>query len=235
MSVEIFYFHQLAIIKTCPTPSCPPGFTIKQVPRNTTTSKTTAMFQQSPDKYTQANKHYNTTTSAYSSLSKPKHIEKIRDDECIEFKCIPEKPKPTDPMVPAKPIKCPKEECPRGYDVVLDNDIQSMVAGKCAKFTCEPQLQEDAVCNITGRTFNTFDGTEFKYDICNHVLARDLIYESWIISSKIIYLSNYTIFNMLLFYCLQLLKTAASAVLSAIKRLLFVIVWSIRPFVYSQI
>lgn len=163
-------FLFVAIITTCPKASCPPGFTIKHVPRNATVPKTTPMFQQSPDKY------------------KPKPKETIRDDECIEFKCIPENPKP-DPKSPAKPIKCPKEECPHGYDVVLDNDLQSMAAGKCAKFTCEPQLKEDVVCNVTARTFNTFDGTEFKYDICNHVLARDLISENWIVSSKELFIS----------------------------------------------
>lgn len=156
----------LAIVKTCPTPSCPPGFNIKQVPRNATAPKTTAMFQRSSEK------------------SKP--TETIVEDACIEFKCIPEKPKPINPKNPVKLVKCPKEECPRGYDVVLDNDLQSMAAGKCAKFTCEPQLKEDAICNVTARTFNTFDGTEFKYDICNHVLARDLVSENWIISSKLI-------------------------------------------------
>lgn len=35
---------------------------------------------------------------------------------------------------------------------------------------------------MTGRTFNTFDGTEYKYDICNHVLARDLHSDDWDVS-----------------------------------------------------
>lgn len=143
------------------------------------------MFQRSTDQLTNLKSKNGSASSTYSTnLSKPKQIETIPNDECIEFKCIPEKPKPIDPKNP-KPIVCPKAECARGYDVVLDNDLQSMTSGKCAKFTCEPELKDDVVCNVTARTFNTFDGTDFKYDICNHVLARDLIAENWIISSKI--------------------------------------------------
>lgn len=33
--------------------------------------------------------------------------------------------------------------------------------------------------SVTGRTFNTFDSTGFKYDICNHLLARDIADEKW--------------------------------------------------------
>lgn len=35
------------------------------------------------------------------------------------------------------------------------------------------------MCNVTGRTFATFDGTEFKYDICNHLIARDTLDQKW--------------------------------------------------------
>lgn len=47
------------------------------------------------------------------------------------------------------------------------------------RFSCEPITDNDAVCNVTGRTFNTFDSTEFKYDICNHLLARDVGDAKW--------------------------------------------------------
>lgn len=52
------------------------------------------------------------------------------------------------------------------------------------RFTCRPLPPPEAVCNITGRTFNTFDNTEYKYDICNHIIARDLINDEWEISLK---------------------------------------------------
>ncbi|CRK93314.1 CLUMA_CG006855, isoform A [Clunio marinus] len=55
---------------------------------------------------------------------------------------------------------------------------------ECAKFSCEAAAVNDAVCNVTGRTFNTFDFTEFKYDICNHLLARDAADEKWNVIMK---------------------------------------------------
>lgn len=48
-----------------------------------------------------------------------------------------------------------------------------------SRFTCEPIIENDAVCKVTGRTFNTFDSTEFKYDICSHLLARDVTDAKW--------------------------------------------------------
>jgi len=52
------------------------------------------------------------------------------------------------------------------------------------RYTCEPPPQNDAICNATGRTFTTFDGTEFKIDICNHILARDLSDDAWTVVRK---------------------------------------------------
>lgn len=40
-------------------------------------------------------------------------------------------------------------------------------------------MENDAECNATGRTFTTFDGTVFKYDICSHLLARDTQDKKW--------------------------------------------------------
>lgn len=51
-------------------------------------------------------------------------------------------------------------------------------------YSCYPPPIPDSVCNVTGRTFNTFDDTEFKYDICNHILARDLQNDEWDVSCK---------------------------------------------------
>ena len=77
-------------------------------------------------------------------------------------------------------VKCPEPECPKGYEVVLDVAQPQ----RCAKYKCEPLPQKDVVCNVNGRTFNTFDETEFKYDICNHLLVRDLVEQKWSISSE---------------------------------------------------
>lgn len=52
------------------------------------------------------------------------------------------------------------------------------------RFTCEPIPQKDAICNVTGRIINTFDGTEIKFDICSHILARDIVKEKWAVICK---------------------------------------------------
>lgn len=55
---------------------------------------------------------------------------------------------------------------------------------KCPEYTCEQRHIPDGKCNVTGRTFDTFDGTEYKYDICDHVLAQDMISSQWQIKCK---------------------------------------------------
>lgn len=143
-----------------------------------------AMFQQSvktksPTKNIKR-AHKKPSYNEVSALAVPKKLEDTTEEECIEFICLPEKPV-SGSMDPEKVVKCPDPECPKGYEVLLGNDLNLL--GKCAKYTCEPVLQKDSVCNVTGRTFDTFDGTEFKYDICNHVLARDLTADKWSIIS----------------------------------------------------
>lgn len=52
------------------------------------------------------------------------------------------------------------------------------------RYSCYPKPPPEAVCYVTGRTFNTFDNTEFKYDICNHVIGRDLDQDEWDVALK---------------------------------------------------
>lgn len=126
-----------------------------------------------------------------SNLPSPPVTDKFTE-ECIEFVCIPERPV-VDPVYPDI-IRCPEPECPKGYDIVMDNQLPGKDLSMCAKYTCEPVPLNDVVCNITGKTFSTFDGTEFKYDICNHLLARDLVDDNWSIKS------NINAFHMRAFY-----------------------------------
>lgn len=129
--------------------------------------------------------------SYQSTLPIPENIERDLEDECIEYICIPSKPKAPLSKEPEKPIKCPEPECQKGYNIIMESGILPGIAGNCAKYSCEPIPRQDVVCNITGRTFSTFDGTEFKYDICNHLLARDLVADKWSITSKF-FRSNFT-------------------------------------------
>lgn len=124
-----------------------------------------------------------------TELPMPSDINEKHIEICPEFICIPEKPI----NVPEKEhIKCPEPECPKGYEIIFDN-ILSKLPNECVKFRCEESAQKDSVCNITGRTFNTFDGIEFKYDICNHLLARDLVNQKWSVNGR--YLNLYALSN----------------------------------------
>lgn len=173
-----------AIIKTCPEPKCPPGFLIKENPNKKSEPRMSPMFKTSQKTTTSTTKGGTKKTSKHnydSFLPTPPVVE---TEECIEFICIPERPViPPDPLFPDI-IRCPEPECPKGYDVVMDNQLPGKDYSQCAKYSCEPVPLNDAVCNVTGRTFSTFDGTEFKYDICNHLLARDFVEDNWSVTSK---------------------------------------------------
>lgn len=109
------------------------------------------------------------------SISKIRR-QKYNDDEekCIEFICVPSSktPPPSDKLI------CPEPKCPPGYNLILD---QVANPKQCTTFDCQPQRLRDSICNVTGRTFNTFDNIEYKYDICSHVLAREVSSGNWTI------------------------------------------------------
>ncbi|KAG4071830.1 hypothetical protein HA402_005991 [Bradysia odoriphaga] len=163
--------EKVTIIKTCPEPKCPPGFNIKESGAKQTKQKMSPMFQTS--------QRTTKTTSTGGVKTSTKKSQSVDDDleECIEFICIPERPTPSPGRVIPEKIICPEPECPKGYEIVMDNHVLGQDV--CAKYSCELMPLEDAVCNVTGKTFSTFDETEFKYDICDHILARDLVNDYW--------------------------------------------------------
>lgn len=111
--------------------------------------------------------------------------EKLVEEEevCPKFQCVLDKTAPA--YARSTELKtCPKAACPLGYSPEFEvSQIFSKKHG-CPKYTCKPPPPPDAICNVTGRTFNTFDNTEFKYDICTHVLVRDLEKDEWEIACK---------------------------------------------------
>lgn len=113
--------------------------------------------------------------------------QRYQDDEekCVEFICVPL-------QVPSKnqtqAVKCPTPKCPPTYNLIVAKVNNPKI---CPTFDCEPERQMDAICNVTGRTFNTFDNIEYKYDICSHVLARDFLSTNWTIVCKYEVLSYY--------------------------------------------
>lgn len=171
--------------KVCKEPTCPPGFKLV-IGHQDKHNPDRIQF----DKSTEDNDGYNPLmdvrmgysheeTDKYDiDLPRPGAV-RPTDDDCIQFDCIPVKPTIDEPDYSLKPV-CAEPACPKGYEVVIDTKS----IANCAKYKCEPLPQNDAVCDVTGRTFNTFDNTTFKYDICNHVLARDLVGNKWSVSSE---------------------------------------------------
>lgn len=102
-------------------------------------------------------------------LPKPQKL--LEGELCQEFTCVAVE-------------ECTVPKCPPKYTLQVVTE-KNNIKLKCPIYTCIPPALPHATCNITGRTFHTFDGTEFKYDICNHILARDLENDNWDISGKI--------------------------------------------------
>ncbi|RZF42331.1 hypothetical protein LSTR_LSTR016166 [Laodelphax striatellus] len=90
-------------------------------------------------------------------------------ERCPEYECVPIK---EDNKVCVTPV------CTEGYDLVEVESV-SQTQDSCPKYICKLTPLPDARCNITGRTFNTFDGLEFKYDVCDHVLAQSMTDANW--------------------------------------------------------
>ncbi|XP_050302983.1 hemocytin [Anthonomus grandis grandis] len=178
--------------EVCPEVKCQPGYKVvqetdvEQIATNTYLSP--LLSQNGLKKKTQstyswrkfvAKSDVKSHNSKKQLLSKP--LVPVKEELiCPVYKCVINKP-PTSYNHTTE--ECPKINCPPGFIPVLDgnNDYNSKL---CPVASCYPQPLPDAICNITGRTFNTFDDTEFKYDICNHVIARDLQSSEWQVSLK---------------------------------------------------
>lgn len=65
-----------------------------------------------------------------------------------------------------------------------------VVLSACPRYVCRPP-RETASCRVSGRTFVTFDGVEYKYDICDHILAADLDSGEWNIAGAIVFLLSF--------------------------------------------
>ncbi|CAH0555060.1 unnamed protein product [Brassicogethes aeneus] len=108
-----------------------------------------------------------------------KETVQIEEVVCKEYKCVSTKLPPK--FIHTKE-ECPPITCQPSYIAVFD--IKQTLNNDCPKYSCHPPPPPDAICNITGRTFNTFDNTEYKFDICNHVIARDLDNDDWEVALK---------------------------------------------------
>nr|CAD7570854.1 unnamed protein product [Timema californicum] len=171
---------------TCPTPSCPPGYEPRMISGDKYTNLET-MEETKTYKYSGVKKGATKTRSRGTKTIKggrgstdrklPKP-QKFVSNECPKYECNfkPEEFPPT---------SCPPPQCPDEYTVMeLEGVKVSYGRNACPRYKCVPPPPPPAVCNITGRTFNTFDGTEYKYDACHHLLARDRDDGLWEIAIK---------------------------------------------------
>lgn len=169
-------------VKKCPIVECQPGYKRREIKTHTKSYLSPMILMaKSGSKST----FKGIKASGVKGVKKPnlqKPIVPIQSDEpiCKEYKCVSNKPPPK--FIHTKE-ECPPVVCQHNYVPVFDIQIGKKTK-ECPRYSCYPPPEPDAVCNVTGRTFNTFDETEFKYDICNHVLARDLQNEEWDVSLK---------------------------------------------------
>ncbi|KAM3961249.1 LOW QUALITY PROTEIN: hemolectin [Aphomia sociella] len=94
---------------------------------------------------------------------------------CPQFKCVPRLP-PMRPGAKPEPRECSAPACPPHYALRIDTTSTGDV---CPQYVCVPPPERPVFCNMTGRTFTTFDGAEYKYDVCFHILARDNKFDAW--------------------------------------------------------
>lgn len=122
-----------------------------------------------------------TTSAFYDSVKEFLPIPEIHDtfnkiEQCAEFICLP-----IPPGGDGRNFICQLPKCPDTYEVELDNSDTK--PGECQKYSCVLRSIRDNVCEISGKSITTFDGTEFKYETCSHILARDVAKLQWIVSS----------------------------------------------------
>nr|XP_053625822.1 hemocytin isoform X2 [Plodia interpunctella] len=109
------------------------------------------------------------------TLAKPTITNHSQPAVCPQFKCVPKLPPPPKPGLPPAARVCATPACPPRYSLKLDG----IADDQCPQYVCAPPAERPAWCNVTGRTFNTFDGAEYKYDVCFHILARDNKFDAW--------------------------------------------------------
>ncbi|XP_039283049.1 LOW QUALITY PROTEIN: hemocytin [Nilaparvata lugens] len=113
--------------------------------------------------------HGKTGSKFFGNHHQSKHDVDSDVERCPEYECIP---------IKKQNKVCVTPVCTKGYDLI-EVESFSKTEDKCPKYVCKLTPMPDARCNITGRTFNTFDGLEFKYDVCDHVLAQSMADSNW--------------------------------------------------------
>ncbi|XP_034481426.1 hemocytin [Drosophila innubila] len=167
-------------IITCPAPVCPPQMKIKIIEKKARKMSKIFTFHKQVSIVDDGVSITKTkfVSSNEKILAMPNsELNYQEEEECSEFTCVPI---PTKEVNKNETITCSEPKCPEKYDVELD--MSNAKAGDCLRYTCVLRPNKDDVCEISGKSFTTFDGTLFKYSPCSHILARDIHNGSWTIS-----------------------------------------------------
>ncbi|XP_057325268.1 hemocytin-like isoform X2 [Microplitis mediator] len=168
----------------CELPTCPPGY--KLIPMQ----KSSPQNMSDSSKVDDENVQIDTRSNFPPPKSPTKNENPMKEEnkfkpfefECQQFLCVSVQHimvSEEQQMV----IKCPEVECPPKYKLIYEpSSLYDRAV--CPSFTCKPPPPKEVICNVTGRSFNTFDNLEYKYDICNHILVREMYDNSWYIMLK---------------------------------------------------
>ncbi|KAF5285691.1 hypothetical protein FQR65_LT13076 [Abscondita terminalis] len=175
--------------KACEIPSCPDGYEII-IDDKTKAEKLQYTMFSSSNSYVKGTRAgvknpskggvKSGTKGGVKQSMRPQLTEPIikeETDECPTFACVANYELSSE-MLALSQAKCPPAVCPNGYAPEFENR-KNVKSNYCPKYFCKLKPPADAVCEVNGRTFTTFDNTEYKYDICNHIIARDFNNFDW--------------------------------------------------------
>lgn len=181
---EVTVTTQVPPSSRCEEPVCPLGYRI--VFKQSARLRDKARRDVKTNVKSKSRKGFSATkgNSKHSIYDRPMkdqdYQQSTKNIECLEFICVPVVFPPVLPDQ-KKPERCPDASCPPQYEVVYEK-ISMYKMHRCPKYVCRPLTPQEAVCSVKGRTFNTFDNMEYKYDVCNHILARDMYGNEWYVT-----------------------------------------------------
>ncbi|XP_067647324.1 hemocytin isoform X2 [Eurosta solidaginis] len=176
-----------SFVMKCPEPECPPNMKIKVSEKKQ--RKMSQMFAKSFSDMEAVGNNMMKITKTKVLVSETEEflmmpteqVNGIEEEECAEFTCVPT---PTKIVLKNETSICMEPKCPENYEIELD--MSNAKPGECQKYACVLKPTKDDSCEISGKFITTFDGTEFKYETCSHILARDIKGSNWLITVQLL-------------------------------------------------
>ncbi|KRT80045.1 hypothetical protein AMK59_6836, partial [Oryctes borbonicus] len=169
-------------VPQCLKKTCPPNYELRQRTQGPLKGHY-VWTKMSPNKYAPKTKSfvgYKTKVKGsghiksalpYAPISD--NVKQALENKCPEYYCVP----PPPPLPKGnETVSCPPIVCPPGHKV--EYNLLTSFDQECPEYGCVPP-PPDTTCIVDGKNVNTFDNTNYQYDICNHVLARDSIKNAW--------------------------------------------------------